>query len=154
MKILVLLWVVLLVGCANAGPNPDDPQYAKAVEKIPAVKNAEYMAVAHWYPNVLLGDFASFNAVPIEGRLFATPDTLVFSVFDLPSKRFLPTNSIDYSAIDWITWKEHGLSNILRFQAENSINSFLFNHANDSSGQSIENSVIQNYITKQHQAIQ
>ncbi len=136
--VLLLILFLLLVGCAEVGPGPTIPNYQKAIKTLPVAKNAIYTLGAHWYPNTLLGDADSFHHPATSGRLFVTPERLIFAVYDDTTNNFLQAYEVLFSHITWMTGKIFGRARIIRFQADNSIQSFLLWSETENEGQTLD----------------
>lgn len=124
-----VLWMAIalfLAGCATVGPGPTGKNYPKAVKTLPMAADAVFSMPAAWYPNTLLGDVDSFHHTSTSGRLFVTPERLVFAVYDEPTNSFLQGYEVSFSNITWMTGKIHGAARIIRFQSENNVQSFIF----------------------------
>lgn len=146
-RIVSLLCIVLLLaGCATFGPAPSEPEYSRAIEKLPAAKTAIYIMEAAWYPNIVLGDMSSFHAQSNAGSLFVTPEQLVFAAYDSATDRFLQSFSASYADMGWLTTKQHGLSRIVRIQINNNVHSFLYARGQKSNGESADKDEVMQYI--------
>jgi len=144
--LLVYLLSFILFGCAVHGPAPTDPSYSEAVRNIVSAKDARYILSAAWYPNVMLGNIESFHASSSQGKLFVTPERLVFAVYDDATNSFLKSFEASYSNISWFTAKEHGLSRILRLQTSNTVHSFLFSCGYMENGSPADKDAVVQYI--------
>ena len=147
-NILIAITLVFFVtGCAVVGPGPTENGYSNAVQNFTGHKEALYTSGSEWFPNVLLGSASSFNSSYIEGRLFITPERLIFAVYDSPTNSYLEAKDILYSDIDWITGKHHGLSRILRVRTDESLDSFAFSggYAIDT-GENVGKDTIMKYV--------
>ena len=93
-KIIVAFFLtVLLAGCATFGPDPTEPEYAAAVQNLPATKNAKYVVRSLWYPNTLANS-PYVNVLALAGHPFIAPPQLGFSrAFLIPLTIVLLTNS-------------------------------------------------------------
>ena len=123
---LIVITTIILSGCATVGPEPTNKDYSQAITSMPIAKEALYSVPASWYPNTLLGDAMSFHATSTSGRLFITPKRLLFAVYDDSTNSFLQSYEVTFSKISWMTGKYHGVARIIRFSANNTIQSFLF----------------------------
>ena len=93
---------------------------------LPIVSDTIYSMPASWYPNMLVGGTDSFTHIPISGRLFITPERLIFAVYDEPTNSYLQGYEATFSNITWMTGKVHGVMRIIRIQYNNNIHSFIF----------------------------
>jgi hypothetical protein len=138
--------ILFLTGCAAVGPGPTDKAYKQAVETLPIAADALYTIPATWFPNTLLGDADSFNHTSTSGRLFITPERLVFAVYDDSTNSFLQGYEAVFSNISWMTGRIHGVARIIRFQSNNTIQSFLFGGWTKEEGQDLNKDQILEYI--------
>ena len=145
-KLFLLFSVLFLQACVAHSPAPTAAGYSSAIENLSAAQNAKYVVTSNWYPNVLLGSVDSFHASSTHGKLFITPDRLVFAVYDSATKSYLQSYDISYSKITWLTAKEHGRGRIIRLQANNTINSFLFSNGVKPDGHTAHKDEITNYL--------
>jgi hypothetical protein len=144
--VFMMFLILFLTGCATIGPGPTNKNYKRAVETLPMAADALYSMPASWYPNTLLGDADSFNHTSISGRLFITPERLVFAVYDDSKNSFLQGYEIVFSNITWMTGKIHGVARIIRFQSNNTIQSFIFGGWAKEEGQDLNKDQILEYI--------
>jgi len=144
--VALLLAILMICGCATFGPAPSEPEYSKAIEKLPAAKTAVYIMEAAWYPNIVLGDMSSFHAQSNAGSLFVTPEQLVFAAYDSATDRFLQSFSASYADMGWLTTKQHGLSRIIRVQINNSVHSFLFARGQKSNGEDADKDEVMQFV--------
>jgi outer membrane lipoprotein-sorting protein len=144
--IVFISLVMVLNGCATVGPSPANTNYKQAVESLSNADDAIDSITASWYTNVLLGDMKSFHNPSILGRLFVTPEKLIFVVYDEATNSFLQTYEVVFSDITWLTSKEHGVMRIIRFQANNTVQSFIFGGWAKEEGQKLEKDQIVEYI--------
>ncbi|MBL6952421.1 MAG: hypothetical protein ISR50_07295 [Alphaproteobacteria bacterium] len=134
-----------LFGCALGGPAPDMKGYSHAVKGLPFAKTAKYTMRGSWHPNTLV-DSVGIDTVGTSGRLFVTPEKLVFAVFDKQTSVFLKAFEVSYSNTNWITVKEQGVLRIIRLQTNDSIHSFGFSEGVDSGGQAVDRDEIVKYV--------
>jgi hypothetical protein len=144
--VLLMVITVLLAGCATVGPGPTSKNYKQAVKTLPMAADAIYSMPASWYPNTLLGDVDSFHHTSISGRLFVTPERLVFAVYDEPTNSFLQGYEVVFSNITWMTGKIHGVARIIRFQSNNAVQSFIFGGWSNEEGQELNKDQILEYL--------
>ena len=144
--ILVLFVTMLSAGCATVGPGPTNIKYNRAISTLPVATDAIYTVPAGRYPNTLLGDAVSFHNSSISGRLFITPERLVFAVYDESTNNFLQGYEVVFSNVSWMTGKFHGGARIVRFQSDNAVHSFLFGGGTNSEGQELNKDQILEYI--------
>lgn len=140
------LFTLMLSSCAVHGPGPTDVGYPEAVKRFSSAKEAEYILTASWFPNIVLGSVESFGAASSPGRLFITPERLVFAVYDDATNTFLKSFEASYSSIAWVTAKEHGLSRILRLQTNNTVHSFVFATGERPTGQPADKDHVVKYV--------
>ncbi|GJQ50762.1 MAG: hypothetical protein HKUEN01_31480 [Candidatus Kuenenia stuttgartiensis] len=144
--VLLMAVILFLAGCAAVGPGPTGKNYNQAVKTLPMAVDAIHSMPASWYPNTLLGDVDSFYHTSTSGRLFVTPERLVFAVYDEPTNSFLQGYEVAFSNITWMTGKIHGVGRIIRFQSNNSIQSFIFGGWSNEEGQELNKDQMLDYL--------
>ena len=146
--VVLMALISFLAGCATVGPGPTNQNYKQAMETLPMVGDTLYSIAASWYPNILLGDASSFHHgyTSISGRLFITPKKLVFAVYEGSTNSFLQGYEVVFSNITWMTGRIHGVSRIIRFQSNNTIQSFLFSGWTEIEGGEVTSDQILKYI--------
>ena len=144
--VLVLFVAMLSAGCAVVGPGPTNIKYSEATATLPLAANAIHTVPTRWYPNTLLGTTDSFHNSSIGGRLFITPERLVFAVYDEPTNNFLQGHEVAFSNVTWMTGKIYGAARIIRFQSNNAVHSFIFGGGTNSDGQELDKDSILEYI--------
>lgn len=145
-SLLVFLCAFLMAGCANFGPDPANPNYAKAIKGLNIQSQVVYAIAGSWFPNTILGSIDSFSNPSSAGTLFVTNDRLVFALYDESTTTFLEAFSVPYSDITWISGDTHGLSYMLRLRTSANVSSFLYTGGVDGNGTLHSKEVVSAYI--------
>lgn len=124
-SVLLIVLILFSAGCADfVGPGPTNQKFAKAVGTLPMAPDTLYSTMALWFPNKIFSAADSFGGAVTEGRLFVTPERLVFAAYDQQTNSFLQAYEVSYSNITWMTWRIQLGDKILRIQTNNSVHSF------------------------------
>jgi hypothetical protein len=134
-KIIILIFFIFLAGCATSGPEPTNKEYNQATESLNFAKDQLFSISASWFPNTIFTGYEFPPLTPTRGRLFIFPKRLIFAAYDDSTNRFLKGYEIEFAKITWVIGKPHGVSRIIKLQADNTVQSFVFGELSKKEGQ-------------------